>query len=148
MGSPYLKLMALVDPDAASVAFHQVRGGSASSNITYNAANSTNSPVTVSLSDDVAEVLVKLGTYFPVMVAVIALNSVLLLVLLIVVIVYLVRKRVPQATARKNRGRTSPMPLSRTNSRFSSGANSQHIYEPVSMALTEDTFVPPVCSSF
>ncbi|KAF7965819.1 hypothetical protein HWV62_41733 [Athelia sp. TMB] len=142
MGNPYLKLMTLVDPDAASKAFHQVRGGTAATNITYNAANSTTSPVTVSLSDDVAKVLTQLGTYFPVMLGVIALNSVLLLILIIVGIIYLVKRRGPRA--RKQRGRTSPVPLNRTNSRFSSGANSQHVYEPVSMALTEDTFVPPM----
>lgn len=142
MGNPYMKLLALVNPDQASVAFHNVRGGAPLNNITYNAENSTTSTTTISLSQDVAQVLDKIGTYFPALLAVIALNSLLLLVLIIAGVTYLWR-RTPK-TARKQRGRMSPVPLNHTNSRFSGGAQSQHVYEPVSMALTEDTFVPPV----
>jgi saccharopepsin len=141
MGNPYIKLLSLVDPTQASVDFHDIRGGTPNTNITYNASNSSDSSTTVSLSDDVAQVLDKIGKFFPAMLAVMAFNALILLVLVIVGVIMLCKKRRPKFS-RKTKGRMSPVPLNRT-SRF--GAESAHTYEPVSMALTEDTFVPPVC---
>jgi hypothetical protein len=140
MGPPYLKLLSVVDPNKASVAFHDIRGGSPNTNITFNASNSTDSSTTVSLSDDVAQVLDKIGKFFPAMLAVIAFNALILLVLVIVGITILCKRRKPNIS-RKTRGRMSPLPLNRM-SRF--GTESMHTYEPVSMAISEDTFVPPV----
>jgi len=37
MGDPYMKLLSIVDADEASVEFHQLRGGTPRTNITYNA---------------------------------------------------------------------------------------------------------------
>ena len=48
--------------------------------------------------------------------------------------------------ARKDPGRMSPMPMgpASTSSAYGMGAPVEpHTYEPVSMALTDDTFVPP-----
>jgi len=140
MGNPYIKLLSLVDPNKASIDFHNIRGGTPNANITYNASNSTDSSTTVSLSDDVAKVLDKIGKFFPAMLAVMAFNALILLVLVIVGIVLLCKKRNTRVS-RKTRGRMSPVPLNRT-SRF--GGEPTHAYEPVSMALTEDTFVPPM----
>lgn len=140
MGNPYMKLLSLVDPTQASVDFHNIRGGTPNSNITYNAANSTDGSTTVSLSDDVVQILDKIGKFFPAMLAVIAFNALILLVLVIIGVVLLCKKRRPKIS-RKTKGRMSPVPLNRT-SRF--GAESIHAYEPVSMALSEDTFVPPM----
>jgi hypothetical protein len=81
-----------------------------------------------------------MGMFFPAMLAVMAFNALILLVLIIVGVVILWKRRKPKVS-RKTRGRMSPVPLNRT-SRF--GAE-PHAYEPVSMALSEDTFVPPVC---
>lgn len=145
MGNPYMKLLSIVDPNQASVDFHKIRGGTPSSNITYNAASSSDSSTTVSLSDDVAKVLDKIGKFFPAMLAVMAFNALILLILVIVGVVFLCKRRGPK-TSRKTRGRMSPVPLNRTT-RFSSAEDSTHAYQPVSMALTEDTFVPPVSHS-
>lgn len=140
MGNPYIRLLSLVDPTQASVDFHNMRGGAPNPNITYNASNSTDGSTTVSLSDDVAQVLDKIGKFFPAMLAVMGFNALILLVLVIVGVVILCNKRRPKVS-RKTRGRMSPVPLNRT-SRF--GAEPAHAYEPVSMALTEDTFIPPM----
>ena len=60
-------------------------------------------------------------------------------------IVYLCRRRGGKVRARRNPGRASPMPLQRTSSYGLPGGSGgdPHVYQPVSMALTEDTFVPP-----
>jgi len=140
MGNPYIKLLSLIDPTQASVDFHNIRGGTPNFNITYNASNSTDSSTTVSVSDDVAQVLSKIGMFFPAMLAVMAFNALILLVLVIVGVILLCKRRKPKVS-RKTRGRMSPVPLNRT-SHF--GGEATHVYEPVSMALTEDTFVPPM----
>lgn len=139
MGNPYIKLLSLIDPNQASTDFHNIRGGSARNNITYNASNSSSSTTTISLSSEVTEVLNKIQTFFPVMLAVMAFNALILLILVIVGVWFLCKKR----GGRKSRGRKTSLPLTRTT-RFSSNQDSNHTYQPVSMALTEDTFVPPV----
>lgn len=142
MGNPYMKLLSLVDPNEASKDFHSIRGGTARNNITYNASNSSSSTTTISLSDDVAQVLDKIGKFFPAMLAIMAFNALILMVLVIVGIILLCKKR-RGSVSRKTRGRMSPVPLNRTT-RFSTNTPEPHQYQPVSMALTEDTFVPPV----
>jgi len=144
MGNPYIKLLSLVEPNQASVEFHNVRGGTPTTNITYNASNVTasGSSVSVTLPDNIANTLDKVGKYFPAMLGVMALNALVLLALVVLGIIFLCSRRRPRSTARKQRGRMSPMPMNRT----SSFATSQplHTYQPVSVALTEDTlFTPP-----
>ncbi|KAI0832488.1 acid protease [Trametes gibbosa] len=153
MGNPYMQLLSLVDPNKASKEFHTVRGGTANGNITYNAQNVTTSDTgnttggtSVELSNELTSTLNKLQGYFPAVLAIMALNAVVLLVLGAAAIVYMCRRR-GKARARRNPGRSnaaSPMPLQRTSS-FGMPATSgdTHVYQPVSMALTEDTFVPP-----
>jgi hypothetical protein len=147
MGNPYVKLLSLIDPNQASVEFHNNRGGIPATNITYNASNvtSSSSSVSVTLPDDVAQTLDKVGKYLPVMFGVMALNAVVLLALVVVGVIFLCRKRRPRVTPRKTRGRMSPMPLNHTSS-FMGPDTPQplHTYQPVSEALTEDTlFTPP-----
>ncbi|KAI0352889.1 acid protease [Trametes cingulata] len=154
MGNPYMQLLALVDPNKASQEFHAARGGTPAGNITYNAQNvssaaSSASPAgssgtTVQLSDELADTLNKLQGYFPAMLAVMALNALVIAVLAGAGIWYLCRRR-NRARARRTPGRASPMPLQRTSSFGLNipGAGEAHVYQPVSMALTEDTFVPP-----
>ncbi|KAJ3722966.1 aspartic peptidase domain-containing protein [Lentinula raphanica] len=138
MIDPFLKLLSLVDPDEASGDFVKARGGTAKTGITYNQSNATasaSSVTSVDLSTEVAETLAKIGTYFPVILAIVALNAVVLLALTIK------NKRQRILNTRTPLGRMSPMPL---NTRDSAATAEPHTYEPISMALTEDTvFVPP-----
>ncbi|KAJ7129676.1 aspartic peptidase domain-containing protein [Mycena epipterygia] len=139
MGNPYVKLLSLVDPNEASKDFHAIRGGSAATNITYNASNSTSdSPTSVSVSSDISDSLNKIVTLLPAMLGILALNAAVILALIVFGVVFLCRKRKSKATTRKTRGRMSPMPMDPRNS-YIAGVNPQpHVYEPVSMALTED----------
>ncbi|KAJ3914088.1 acid protease [Lentinula edodes] len=151
MIDPFLKLLSLVDPNEASGDFVKARGGTAKTGITYNESNataSTASVTSVDLSTEVAETLAKIGTYFPVILAIVALNALVLLALTIVGIIILCkrskknkRQRIMDVRTRAPMGRMSPMPL---NNRDSAATTEPHTYEPISMALTEDTmFVPP-----
>lgn len=139
MGNPYIKLLSLIDPNQASTDFHNIRGGTARNNITYNASNSSTSTTTISLSAEVTEVLNKIQTFFPAMLAVITFNTLILLILVIVGVWFLCRKR----GGRKSRGKKTSLPLTRST-RFSSNQDSNHTYQPVSMTPAEDNFVPPV----
>lgn len=146
MGNPYVKLLSLIDPNEASDDFHQVRGGTAAGNVTYNASNSTSSSgsSTLQVSDDLAKTLDKIGTYFPVMLAVMGLNALVIILLLAAAVVYMCRRK-KGPRARKNIGRMSPMPMGglRSSTFDMNPIADPHSYQPVSMALTEDTFVPP-----
>lgn len=152
MGDPYVKLLSLVDPNEASSEFAAARGSTARSNITYAASNSTISArTTVSLSDDITETLHQVNIYFPVLIAFLVLNALVMILLLVIGVMYLYRKRTKSSrTSRKNKGRATPLPLEvvSPNQYDDQDSNSirhstQHVYQPVSMALTEDTFVPP-----
>lgn len=113
------------------------------------------STTTVSLSDTVAEILTKVGTWFPAIIALLALNAVVLLALAFVAVVMCCRRRrkttsetglsSPRMRARSVLGRSSPMPMGDSNSYPSSQS---HVYEPVSMALTEDTLFGPPSPGF
>ncbi|GJE84392.1 A1 family peptidase [Phanerochaete sordida] len=147
MGNPYVKLLSLVDPNKASAEFHQLRGGAAATNITYNAANSTagsSGGTTVSLSADMVDTITQIGQYLPAVLAIMAVNALAVLLLVVAAFVYMFRRR-SRARARKNPGRMDPMPMGPTASSFSlpAAGPDTHTYQPVSMALTEDTFVPP-----
>ena len=155
MGDPYMQLLALVAPNEASKEFHDSRGGSASSNITYIAkavsttnASGSSSDSTVSTAD-IASTLNKLNAYIPAMLAVMALNALVILVLAAAGIVYMCRRhrRSRSARTRRTPGRATPMPLARASSYMDDssmpGPGGLGAYQPVSMALTEDTFVPP-----
>ena len=154
MGDPFMQLLSLVDPTTASKEFHSARGGTASTSITYTpvAVSGTNAAsdggsTTVTTTSDIADTLNKLTAYIPAMLAVLALNALVILVAVIAGAVYLVRRRRTRVRQRRTVvGRASPMPLQRTSS-FGPvnppGADSLGAYQPVSMALTEDTFVPP-----
>ncbi|KAJ7682806.1 aspartic peptidase domain-containing protein [Mycena polygramma] len=141
MGNPYVKLLALVDPNQASKDFHAARGGVAATNITYNAANTTlNDPSSISVSSDIGDNLTKIVAFLPAMLGIMALNAAVLIALIIVGVVYMCRKRKPKVTARKARGRMSltPMPMDPRNSYVAGVEPQSHAYEPVSMAITED----------
>ncbi|THH33603.1 hypothetical protein EUX98_g579 [Antrodiella citrinella] len=152
MGNPYVKLLSVIDPQQASVEFHDLRGGSPLTNITYNAgsapggsSSSGGGTASVNISDDLANTLSKIGTFFPALLAIMALNALVILLLLIAAGVYMWRRRTRGATRRVGLGRAlTPMPGARTTSYdMPSIIGESHTYQPVSMALTEDTFVPP-----
>lgn len=146
MGDPYVQLLALIDPVQASVEFHNVRGGTPNTNITYNVSDSGSGSTTVTLSTDVATALENLSKYLPAILGVMALNALVLIVLVIVGIVLLCRRRGKNLRARKTPGRLSPMPMGNPSVAVDSGfpRDVPHTYQPVSMALSEDTlFVPP-----
>ncbi|KAM5532274.1 hypothetical protein V8D89_014032 [Ganoderma adspersum] len=152
MNDPYIQLLSLVNPNNASTEFHKVRGGSASSNIVYKAqavsqtgAAASGGTTAVSVSTDFVDTLTKLQTYIPAILGIMALNALVLLVLAVAAIVYMCRRRT-KARARKTPGRSTPMPLTRPSSyiaHMEPGPDALGAYQPVSMALTEDTFVPP-----
>ncbi|KAJ7179172.1 aspartic peptidase domain-containing protein [Mycena filopes] len=139
MGNPYVKLLALVDPNDASKDFHSARGGTAASNITYNASNATSTdPSSVSISSDVNDNLGKIVAYLPAMLGIMALNAVVLIVLIVFGAIFFCRKRKSKSTIRKARGRSTPMPMDPRSSYIAGPDPQPHIYQPVSMALTED----------
>ncbi|KAG1820188.1 aspartic peptidase domain-containing protein [Suillus subaureus] len=146
MGSPYVQMLSLVNPNQASVEFHDIRGGTPQNNITYNVSSGDSGSTTVTLSTDVADTIDKLSKYLPAMLAVMALNALVLVILSIVALILLCRRRGRGARARKTPGRLSPMPMNITTTRYPDYVNPQepHTYQPISMALTEDTlFAPP-----
>lgn len=152
MGAPYVQLLAIVNPNNASTEFAAARGTVARTNITYTAANLTLAapePTTVSLSDDLTNTLNKINTYFPIMLAILGLNAVVILLLAIAIFIYLFRRRRNGPLAR-NRRNARPLQLAAMSTdTFTPPSESlqrgtmHHSYQPVSMALTDDTFVPP-----
>ncbi len=156
MGDPYLKFLSLIDPNGASKDFATARGSVPRTNISYNSINSaatSSGRTTVSLSDTITNTLNKINTYFPIMLAILGLNALVILLLVIAAFVYIYRRR--NASSSRNR-RTNrrltpyPMPLGTISSdTFTPPPESMHRYssqlgyEPVSMALTDDTFIPP-----
>jgi hypothetical protein len=154
MGAPYIKLLSLIDPDEASEEFHAIRGGDARRGIVYNpvanAGASSGGTTTITLGSNVAQTLDKVGKYFPAMLGVMAINALVLLALVVVGILLLIKFQKKQKISSRRRsvpGRMSPMPLSGMESMYSESgpgpSRMPHSYQPVSMALTEDTFVPP-----
>jgi saccharopepsin len=156
MGNPYLKFLSLVDPNAASKDFATTRGSVARSNISYNTVNSAAAPsgrTTVSLSDDITNTLNKINTYFPIMLAILGLNALVILLLVIAAFIYIFRlRRALSSRNRRTARRLTPMPLGAMSPSMDTFTPppesiqrhfSHNDYEPVSMALTDDTFVPP-----
>lgn len=145
VGNPYMKLLSLIDPDEASEDFAKIRGSQARTNITYTGLNGTTLQPSFALSTDANKTLDQLGKFIPIIMAIVALNAVVVIILAIGAIVYLCRRRSANNTARNPRGRASPLPLTPRNTYIAGLApNQPHAYQPVSMALTEDTmFVPP-----
>lgn len=146
MGSPYMKFLPLVNPDHASVEFHELRGGTPNTNITYIGLSESALSLGSSLSDESLEMINK---FIPPMLALVAFNSLVIIICCIVWLVTFIRKRrVRAAIPRLPRSRT-PRSMNDTSSYFAaedptlSSSTRLHAYEPVSMALSEDTFVPP-----
>ncbi|KAF8138288.1 aspartic peptidase domain-containing protein [Boletus edulis] len=150
MGDPYVQMLPLIDPLQASIEFHNVRGGTPNTNITYNVSNSGSGSTTVTLSTDVATALENFSKFLPAILGVMALNALVLVVLVVVGIILLCRRRGKNLRTRKIPGRLSPMPMGN----FSGARNSElsgevpQPYQPVSMALTEDTLFAPPTPSF
>lgn len=147
MGDPYMKLLSIVDADEASIEFHRLRGGTPKTNITFSGLDGASVAPSFSISNDISESLELIGKFIPAMLGVVALNA---LVVIACCIVWLVsfcrRRRRKTAMIRTPRRRLSPMPVNHRNSYIAGvepSAINSHTYEPVSMALTEDTFVPP-----
>jgi hypothetical protein len=145
-GNPYVQLLSIIDPNQASADFASVRGTKANTNITYNVSPNVGSGSTVATSQSLSSTLDKLNTYIPAMLAIMALNALVIVLLIVFGIVYLCRGR-RRGSDRKNRGRASPIPLNPVSPDFRLSEQSNmakpHTYEPVSMAISEDTFVPP-----
>ena len=146
MGNPYMKLLSLINPDEASANFHAIRGGVPKTNITYTGISGATAAASSGLSQDVTSSLELVGRYFPILLGIVALNALVLLILVIGgTVFYCRRRRTLAVSARTPRGRMSPMPMNVRYTSFPGNFQSPqqaHTYEPVSMALTEDTFVP------
>ncbi|KAF9534331.1 aspartic peptidase A1 [Crepidotus variabilis] len=157
MGDPYMKLLSITDPDEASAEFHQLRGGSPKHNITFTGLDGASIAPSFSISNDISESLELIGKFIPAMLGIVALNALVVIVCCIVWLVSCCKKRnrarVLARQMRTPRSRMSPAPhviaaMMSPDSRNSYIAGEPpspgpHNYEPVSMALTEDTFVPP-----
>jgi len=152
MGDPYMKLLSIVDPDQGSVDFHTERGGTPRTNITFVGLNGASVAPSFSISNDISQSLEMISKFIPAMLGIVALNALILIVCCIVWLVSFFRKRRVRSTARTPRSRMSPMPPRMSpmpmdpRNTYIAGSPSPthpHTYEPVSMALTEDTFVPP-----
>ncbi|KAH9938591.1 aspartic peptidase domain-containing protein [Fomitopsis serialis] len=146
LGNPYIQLLSLVDADQASIDFHKTRGGSAQ-NITYNSANVTGATsggsTSVDLSDKLVNTLNTVGNFLPAILALMALNTLLLLGLIGGAIWWILRKR-GRSRARRNPGRAEPMPMNTMSTVGLMNSRESHSYQPVSMALTDDMpFTPP-----
>ena len=145
MGVPYMKFLSLVDPDQASVEFHELRGGSPNQNIVYTGLSGAALSLSSSLSDESLEMISK---FIPPVLALVAFNSLVIIICCIVWLVSFIRKRRVRATPRLPRSRLSrSIPMNDTSSyiadELTPPSSGMHVYEPVSMALSEDTFVPP-----
>jgi saccharopepsin len=161
IGNPYVKLLSIIDPNTASQDFASARGATARSSISYpttsSPAGSSNQgtgadSTSVTVSNDVAQVLDTLGKYFPALAAIVALNSLVVLALLLLAIYWICTQRRKEskkrmsARPRSTLGRTTPraltpMPMDDLGYAPPPGI---HTYEPVSMAMSEDTvLVPP-----
>lgn len=146
MGDPYMQLLSLVDPDEASKDFAQNRGSQPKTNITYVGLNGTMIQPLFSLSTQANQTLDTIGKFFPAILGIAALNALVVLVVVIGAVVYMCRKRQRATrTARVPRGRQTHMELNSVSSYVAGmpGPIHSHTYAPVSMALTEDSFVPP-----
>ena len=147
MGDPYMKLLSIVDADEASVEFHRLRGGTPKTNITFSGLDGASVAPSFSISNDISESLELIGKFIPAMLGIVALNALVVIVCCIVWLVSFCRKRRRKnAMIRTPRRRLSPMPVNHRNSYIAGvdpSAINSHTYEPVSMALTDDTFVPP-----
>jgi len=148
MGDPYMKLLSIVDPDEDSVEFHKLRGGTPKTNITFIGLGGASIAPSFSISNDISQSLELIGKFIPAMLGIVALNALLVIVCCIVWLVSFCRRRKTQnVMARTPRRRLSPIPMNPRNSYIAGVADpsaiSHHAYEPVSMALTDDTFVPP-----
>jgi saccharopepsin len=145
MGNPYMRFLSLVDPNQASVEFHELRGGAPNKNIVYTGLSGAALSSRSSLSDESLGMITK---FIPPLFALVAFNSLVLIICCIVWLVSFIRKRRVRATPRLPRSRFSrSMPMNDTSSYIADeptlSSPGMHVYEPVSMALSEDTFVPP-----
>jgi saccharopepsin len=152
MGNPFVQLLSLTDPNGASAEFAVSRGGTARTGITYNAIDGTAAAASsTTIGTDLADTLNSIGKYFPVMLAITALNAIVLLAGVIAFIVYMVKKNraTSRVSTRNPRGRLTPMPLSRVPS-IRQPTPDSHVYQPVEeddMSLSADqrrnTYVGP-----
>jgi len=150
MGNPYMKFLSILDPDQASIDFHDIRGGTPNTNITYTGLAAAAILPRYNLSTDASQALETIAKFIPPLLALVALNALILIICCIVWFVSFCRKRKIRAIARIPRSRSSmrPMPLNDASSFITEDPDPtrsarMHTYEPVSMALSEDTFVPP-----
>jgi len=149
MSNPYIQFLSLVDPDEASADFHKQRGGEPNQNITYVGLSEAAIAPSFFISDDVSETIVLMGKLVPTMLGIIALNTIILVVLLTGGLCFWMKRRHSrrfEGTRRQIRGRMAPMALETTSNydiSHEQSTTAPAAYQPVSMALTEDTFVPP-----
>jgi len=170
MGDPYMKMLSLVEPDAASIEFHNIRGGEPRTGIKLVGLEGVQIAPSFAISTDISNSLETLGKLLPYIFALVGANLLILLVAGIVWIVSLIKKRKRRAITRMPRARGGTRPgtaLSRPNSyiagmpdggfgptampqayeppiAYEAGrSNEPHTYDPVSMAFSDATFVPP-----
>lgn len=163
MGNPYIKLLSITDPNVASQEFVSVRGGTAKSNITYNAsgvqASSSGGSVSLSLASSTADKLGQLVDYIPAMLGILALNALALLVIAGVGVCWMCRGRRRGATKSLKKGRSqfslrspSPYPGVAAGARAAGSSSAVdigdgHEYERVSVNAPgepmDEPFTPP-----
>lgn len=144
MGNPYVQLLPLVSPDAASADFAQQRGSPARTGISYTPTivPPAASGHTLTLASDVAGLLGTFGVYLPAVLGMVALNTLVLTALLAVGCITCLRGRraatsSPAAALRDVRGRSRPASLAP-----SALKGAEHGYAPVSLAVPDDVAAP------
>ncbi|KAG6880052.1 hypothetical protein C0992_007369 [Termitomyces sp. T32_za158] len=134
MGNPYMKFLSLVDPDQASIEFTSARGGTPKTNITYQGLNGAAAMASFGLSADMNQTLERIGRYLPAMLAVVALNALILIIIAFVGLCVWCRRRSSKNKRRRN-GRLSPMPMNPRHSYVAGSGlpppDESHVYEPV-----------------
>lgn len=150
-----MRFLPVFNPDEASVDFHSIRGGTPKQNITYVGLQGTANSPSFFISDDVSEALEMITKFIPAVLGIVALNALVLICLVVGGLSYWMKRRRLRRServrggsgqARNVRGRLSPMPLNNIPSYIAGDQGSPSTpvaYHPVSMALSEDTFVPP-----
>ena len=129
MGDPFVKLLALTDPNKASGDFAKIRGSQPRTNITYNVAPPAVIGTTADSVSAAQSTLDKLNTLIPIMLGLLGLNALVLLTLVISATVYLCRKKKSRAARRARRQDALPMPMGSVNN--VEAAEPTHQYEPV-----------------
>jgi hypothetical protein len=93
MGDPYVKILPLTNATAASITFHEARGGSPNLTISASGVDLAGNTVGTTNTDRIGENVDRLLGYLPALMGIMAFNSLVLLGLVGCVVFYFLRRR-------------------------------------------------------